>query len=136
MMKIQLRITFSDEKSTTCTVFGDKYYDQIYYLNYFTQVGQGTYSNVYKAREKETGKIVALKKVKFDTSEPKSVKFMAREITILQKLDHPNIVKLEGLATSRMQYSIYLVFDYMVTDLSRIISRPDDSLTEPQVKKK
>lgn len=60
---------------------------------------------------------------------------MAREITILQKLDHPNIVKLEGLATSRMQYSIYLVFDYMLTDLSRIISRPDDSLTEPQVKK-
>lgn len=60
---------------------------------------------------------------------------MAREITILQKLDHPNIVKLEGLATSRMQYSIYLVFDYMITDLSRIISRPDDSLTEPQVKK-
>ncbi|KAM7514659.1 hypothetical protein LguiA_004242 [Lonicera macranthoides] len=98
------------------------------------KVGQGTYSNVYKAQDKETGKIVALKKVKFDTSEPESVKFMAREITILQKLDHPNIVKLEGLATSRMQYSIYLVFDYMVTDLSRIISRPDDSLTEPQVK--
>ncbi|KAK3018016.1 hypothetical protein RJ639_004736 [Escallonia herrerae] len=98
------------------------------------KVGQGTYSNVYKARERDTGKIVALKKVRFETSEPESVKFMAREITILQKLDHPNIVKLEGLATSRMQYSIYLVFDFMQSDLSRIISRPDERLTEPQVK--
>ncbi|KAL8466867.1 hypothetical protein ACS0TY_035799 [Phlomoides rotata] len=98
------------------------------------KLGQGTYSNVYKARDKETGKIVALKKVRFDTSEPESVKFMAREIMILQKLDHPNILKLSGLATSRMQYSIYLVFDCMHSDLSRILSRPNESLTEPQIK--
>ncbi|KAK4429498.1 putative serine/threonine-protein kinase [Sesamum alatum] len=98
------------------------------------KVGQGTYSNVYKARDKDTGKIVALKKVRFDTSEPESVKFMAREIMILQKLDHPNIVKLEGLATSRMQYSLYLVFDYFHSDLARILSRPDERLTEPQIK--
>ncbi|KAH9691856.1 protein kinase domain-containing protein [Citrus sinensis] len=98
------------------------------------KVGQGTYSNVYKALDRDTGKIVALKKVKFDTSEPHSVKFMAREIMILQKLDHPNIVKLEGLATSRMQYSLYLVFEFMQTDLARIISNPEGKLTEPQVK--
>ncbi|KAK1361289.1 putative serine/threonine-protein kinase [Heracleum sosnowskyi] len=98
------------------------------------KIGQGTYSNVYKARDRDTGKIVALKKVRFDTSEPESVKFMAREIRILRMLDHPNIVKLEGLATSRMQYSIYLVFDFMVTDLSRIVCRPNERLSEPQVK--
>ncbi|XP_026395958.1 probable serine/threonine-protein kinase At1g54610 [Papaver somniferum] len=98
------------------------------------KIGQGTYSNVYKARDRETGQIVALKKVRFDTSEAESVRFMAREITILQKLDHPNIVKLLGLATSRMQYSLYLVFDFMVSDLSRIITRKDERLTEPQVK--
>ncbi|XP_058080566.1 probable serine/threonine-protein kinase At1g54610 isoform X1 [Magnolia sinica] len=98
------------------------------------KIGQGTYSNVYKARDRDTGKIVALKKVRFDTSESESVRFMAREIMILRKLDHPNVVKLEGLATSRMQYSLYLVFDFMQTDLARIISRPDGYLTEPQVK--
>ncbi|CAI9282181.1 unnamed protein product [Lactuca saligna] len=98
------------------------------------KIGHGTYSNVYKARDRDTGKIVALKKVRFDTSEPESVKFMAREIIILQKLDHPNIIKLEGLATSRMQYSLYLVFEYMLSDLTRVISRPEGRLTEPQVK--
>ncbi|XP_068321938.1 probable serine/threonine-protein kinase At1g54610 [Pyrus communis] len=97
------------------------------------KVGEGTYSNVYKARDRDSGKIVALKKVRFDTSEPESVKFMAREIMFLRKLDHPNVVKLEGLATSRMQYSIYLVFGFMVSDLTRIISSPK-GITEPQVK--
>ncbi|XP_074567601.1 putative serine/threonine-protein kinase At1g54610 [Curcuma longa] len=98
------------------------------------KIGQGTYSNVYKARDRDSGKIVALKKVRFDTSESESVKFMAREIMMLQKLDHPNVIKLEGLATSRMHYSLYLVFDFMQCDLSRIISRSDRRLTEPQIK--
>ncbi|KAK7391226.1 hypothetical protein VNO78_19638 [Psophocarpus tetragonolobus] len=98
------------------------------------KVGQGTYSNVYKALDRDTEEIVALKKVRFNTSEPESIKFMAREIMILQRLDHPNVVKLKGLATSRMQYSIYLVFDFMQTDLARIIARPEERLTEPQVK--
>ncbi|XP_016475992.1 putative serine/threonine-protein kinase At1g54610 [Nicotiana tabacum] len=98
------------------------------------KVGSGTYSNVYRARDRDTGKIVALKKVRFDTSEPESIKFMAREIMILQKLDHPNIIKLEGLATSRMQYSLYIVFEYMQSDLTSIISRPDMRLSEAQIK--
>ncbi|OIT19223.1 putative serinethreonine-protein kinase, partial [Nicotiana attenuata] len=97
-------------------------------------VGSGTYSNVYRARDRDTGKIVALKKVRFDTTEPESIKFMAREIMILQKLDHPNIIKLEGLATSRMQYSLYIVFEYMQSDLTSIISRPDMRLSEAQIK--
>uniref|UniRef100_A0A6N2LVH3 Protein kinase domain-containing protein n=1 Tax=Salix viminalis TaxID=40686 RepID=A0A6N2LVH3_SALVM len=82
------------------------------------KIGQGTYSNVYKARDTLTGKIVALKKVRFDNLEPESVKFMAREILILRRLDHPNVVKLEGLVTSRMSCSLYLVFEYMEHDLA------------------
>lgn len=98
------------------------------------KVGQGTYSNVYKAKDRDSGKIVALKKVRFDTAESESVKFMAREIMILQKLDHPNVLKLEGLATSRMHYSLYLVFDFMQSDLTTVISHPGKRLTEPQIK--
>ncbi|XP_066372726.1 probable serine/threonine-protein kinase At1g54610 [Miscanthus floridulus] len=98
------------------------------------KVGQGTYSNVYKARERGTGRIVALKKVRFDTSESESVRFMAREIRFLQLLDHPNVMKLEGIATSRMHRSIYLVFDFMYSDLGRLVLRSGQRLTEPQIK--
>jgi cyclin-dependent kinase 12/13 len=98
------------------------------------QIGQGTYSNVYKARDSLSGKIVALKKVRFDNLEPESVRFMAREILILRRLDHPNVVKLDGLVTSRMSCSLYLVFDYMVHDLAGLAASPDIKFTLPQVK--
>ncbi|KAF6161582.1 hypothetical protein GIB67_009461 [Kingdonia uniflora] len=98
------------------------------------KIGQGTYSNVYKARDLITGKIVALKKVRFDNLEPESVKFMAREILVLRRLDHPNVVKLEGLVTSRMSSSLYLVFEYMEHDLAGLAACPGIKFTEPQVK--
>ncbi|KAK1291862.1 putative serine/threonine-protein kinase [Acorus calamus] len=98
------------------------------------KIGQGTYSNVYKARDMISGKIVALKKVRFDNLEPESVRFMAREILILRRLDHPNVVKLEGLVTSRMSCSLYLVFEYMEHDLAGLAASPGIKFTEPQVK--
>ncbi|KAM7272879.1 hypothetical protein ACFE04_027543 [Oxalis oulophora] len=98
------------------------------------KIGQGTYSNVYKARDLITGKIVALKKVRFDNLEPESVKFMAREILVLRKLDHPNVIKLEGLVTSRMSCSLYLVFEYMEHDLAGLAACQGVKFTEPQVK--
>ncbi|WOL15845.1 putative serine/threonine-protein kinase [Canna indica] len=98
------------------------------------KIGQGTYSNVYKARDIVSGKIVALKKVRFDNMEPESVKFMAREILILRRLDHPNVVKLEGLVTSRMSCSLYLVFEYMEHDLAGLAASPTIKFTEAQIK--
>ncbi|KAA8542482.1 hypothetical protein F0562_023645 [Nyssa sinensis] len=98
------------------------------------KIGQGTYSSVFRARDLETGKIVALKKVRFDNFEPESVRFMAREIMILRRLDHPNIIKLEGLITSRLSCSIYLVFEYMEHDISGLLSCPDIKFSEAQVK--
>ncbi|KAJ3696765.1 hypothetical protein LUZ61_000470 [Rhynchospora tenuis] len=98
------------------------------------KIGQGTYSNVYKARDLETGKIVALKKVRFVNMDPESVRFMAREIHILRRLDHPNVIKLEGIVTSRMSHSLYLVFQYMEHDLAGLAAVPGIKFTEAQVK--
>lgn len=80
-----------------------------------------------------TGEIVALKKVRFDNLEPESVKFMAREILVLKKLNHPNVIKLEGLVTSRMSSSLYLVFEYMEHDLAGLAAVQGIKFTEPQV---
>ncbi|WCJ32360.1 Protein kinase superfamily protein [Euphorbia peplus] len=98
------------------------------------KVGQGTYSNVYKARDLETNKIVALKKVRFATMDPESVRFMAREIIILRKLDHPNVMKLEGIITSSTSGSLYLIFEYMEHDLAGLLASPGVKFTEPQIK--
>ncbi|KAI4972443.1 hypothetical protein ZWY2020_003368 [Hordeum vulgare] len=98
------------------------------------KIGQGTYSSVYKARDLENGKIVALKKVRFANMDPESVRFMAREIHILRRLDNPNVIKLEGLVTSRMSSSLYLVFEYMEHDLAGLAATPGIKFTEAQVK--
>uniref|UniRef100_A0A0D3DYA6 Protein kinase domain-containing protein n=1 Tax=Brassica oleracea var. oleracea TaxID=109376 RepID=A0A0D3DYA6_BRAOL len=98
------------------------------------KIGQGTYSSVYKARDLETNQIVALKKVRFANMDPDSVRFMAREIIILRRLDHPNVMKLEGLITSGVSGSMYLIFEYMEHDLSGLASTPGVKFSEPQIK--
>ncbi|GJM92013.1 hypothetical protein PR202_ga08437 [Eleusine coracana subsp. coracana] len=104
-------------------------------------IGSGTYSNVYKAIEVESGRVVALKKVRVDgVGEAESARFMAREITLLRRLgDHPNVVRLDGLVTSRLNTapSLYLVFEYMdhdLTGLTAAASASGSRLTLPQVK--
>ncbi|KAH7686716.1 [RNA-polymerase]-subunit kinase protein [Dioscorea alata] len=98
------------------------------------KIGSGTYSNVYKARDLVTGRVVALKKVRFDILEPESVRFMAREITVLRRLDHPNVVRLEGLVISRVSPALYLVFQYMDHDLAGLAACSGVKFSEPQVK--
>ncbi|XP_062176842.1 probable serine/threonine-protein kinase At1g09600 isoform X1 [Alnus glutinosa] len=98
------------------------------------KIGQGTYSSVYKARDLETNKIVALKKVRFANMDPESVRFMAREIIIQRRLDHPNVMKLEGLITSRVSGSLYLVFEYMEHDLAGLAATTGVKFTEAQIK--
>ncbi|CAN8253446.1 unnamed protein product [Cochlearia groenlandica] len=98
------------------------------------KIGQGTYSNVYKAKDLLNGKIVALKKVRFDNLESESVKFMAREILVLRRLNHPNVIKLQGLVTSRVSCSLYLVFEYMEHDLSGLAATQGLKFDLPQVK--
>ena len=88
---------------------------------------------MFRAREVESGKMVALKKVRFDNFQPESIRFMAREIMILRRLEHPNIMQLEGIITSKMSSSIYLVFEYMEHDLAGLVSSPNVKFSEAQV---
>ncbi|KAJ8531009.1 hypothetical protein K7X08_025740 [Anisodus acutangulus] len=98
------------------------------------KIGQGTYSSVYKARDLKSNKIVAMKKVRFFNMDPESIRFMAREISILRRLDHPNVMKLEALVTSRISGSLYLVFEYMEHDLAGLAAAPRVKFTEAQIK--
>ncbi|QCD76412.1 Cdc2-related kinase [Vigna unguiculata] len=98
------------------------------------QIGQGTYSSVYKARDLETNTIVALKKVRFTNMDPESVCFMSREIIVLRRLDHPNVMKLEGMIASRVSGSLYLIFEYMEHDLAGLAAIPDIKFSEAQIK--
>ncbi|XP_020221596.1 probable serine/threonine-protein kinase At1g09600 [Cajanus cajan] len=98
------------------------------------KIGQGTYSSVYRARDLETNTVVALKKVRFANMDPESVRFMSREIIVLRRLDHPNVMKLLGMITSRVSGSLYLIFEYMEHDLAGLAAIPGIKFTETQIK--
>ncbi|KAL8242088.1 hypothetical protein R6Q59_012390 [Mikania micrantha] len=89
------------------------------------KVGEGTYGKVYKARERATGKIVALKKTKLHEDEEGVPPTTLREISILRMLSRdPHVVKLmdvkQGI-NKEGKTVLYLVFEYMETDLKKFI---------------
>ena len=57
-------------------------------------VGEGAYGIVYKCKNLETGKYVAIKKFK-ETGDDLIKKTMKRELKMLPKLHHPNIVEFQ-----------------------------------------
>lgn len=57
-------------------------------------VGEGTYGVVYRARDRNTKELVALKKIKLENEDEGVPSTAMREISILKELKpHPNIVK-------------------------------------------
>eukprot|EP00897_Mesotaenium_endlicherianum_P007516 jgi/Mesen1/6793/ME000035S06176 len=92
------------------------------------QIGEGTYGQVYMAKEKATGEIVALKKVRMDNEKEGFPITAIREIKILKKLKHPNVINLKEIVT------IYMVFEYMDHDLTGLSDRPGMRFTIPQIK--
>jgi cyclin-dependent kinase len=58
------------------------------------QVGEGTYGVVCKARDIDSGEIVALKTIKLESEDEGIPSTAIREIALLKELSHPNIVRL------------------------------------------
>uniref|UniRef100_A0A3Q4G351 Cyclin dependent kinase 10 n=1 Tax=Neolamprologus brichardi TaxID=32507 RepID=A0A3Q4G351_NEOBR len=59
------------------------------------RIGEGTYGIVYRARDTKSDEIVALKKVRMDAEKDGVPISSLREITLLLRLRHPNIVELK-----------------------------------------
>lgn len=57
------------------------------------RVGEGTYGVVHKARDRETGEIVALKRIRLEADDEGIPSTAIREIALLKELQHPNIVR-------------------------------------------
>uniref|UniRef100_A0A1I8JIJ6 mitogen-activated protein kinase n=1 Tax=Macrostomum lignano TaxID=282301 RepID=A0A1I8JIJ6_9PLAT len=88
------------------------------------RLGKGAYGVVWKALDRRTGEVVALKKI-FDAFRNQTdAQRTFREIAFLQEFtDHPNIVKLLNVIKAENDKDIYLVFEFMETDLHNVIKR-------------
>jgi len=88
------------------------------------RLGKGAYGIVWKAVDKKTGSVVAVKKI-FDAFRNQTdAQRTFREIMFLQHFgDHPNIIRLLDVHRADNDKDIYLVFEYMDTDLHNVIKR-------------
>ncbi|KAL2321482.1 hypothetical protein Fmac_025861 [Flemingia macrophylla] len=101
------------------------------------KVGEGTYGKVYKAREKASGKVVALKKTRLEMDEEGVPPTALREVSLLQLLSQSlyivrllSVEHVDKLPKAHANSSnpqahtkpiLYLVFEYLDTDLKKFI---------------
>ena len=98
------------------------------------RVGEGTYGVVYRAKDTTAGQIVALKRVRMDKEKEGLPISSLREINLLMKIKHKNIVKLKEVAVGRPLEYIFLVMEYCEHDLAGLLDNMLTPFTEAQVK--
>jgi len=86
------------------------------------KLGKGAYGIVWKGTDLKTKEVVAVKKV-FDAFQNSTdAQRTFREVVFLQQMaDHDNIVKLCAAFKAENDQDIYLVFEFMETDLHAVI---------------
>lgn len=84
-------------------------------------VGEGTYGAVYRAHCKQTGRTVAVKRVKTEHETDGVPSTALREVAVLKVAEHPNIVRL--LDVSCTPGLLHLVFEFVELNLKQYMRR-------------
>eukprot|EP00998_Keelungia_sp_KM082_P006495 NODE_2740_length_1001_cov_59.315789_g2720_i0.p2 GENE.NODE_2740_length_1001_cov_59.315789_g2720_i0~~NODE_2740_length_1001_cov_59.315789_g2720_i0.p2 ORF type:complete len:307 (-),score=101.66 NODE_2740_length_1001_cov_59.315789_g2720_i0:80-961(-) len=85
------------------------------------KIGEGTYGVVFKAEDRRTGQLVALKKIRLEAEEEGVPSTAIREISILKELHHPNVVRLLDVQSASQKLT--LVFEFLDMDLKHFMDR-------------
>ena len=86
------------------------------------KLGKGAYAVVFKGIDKKSKNVVAMKKIFDAFQNATDAQRTFREIMYLQALTgHENIIRLQNVLKAENDLDIYLVFDFMETDLHAVI---------------
>ncbi|XP_076032899.1 cyclin dependent kinase 11B pitslre isoform X2 [Oratosquilla oratoria] len=85
------------------------------------RIEEGTYGVVYRAREKATSQIVALKRLKMEKEKEGFPITSLREVNTLLKGQHENIVTVREIVVGSNMDKIYIVMDYVEHDLKSLM---------------
>ncbi|KRX01219.1 Protein kinase-like domain [Pseudocohnilembus persalinus] len=91
------------------------------------KIGEGTYGVVYKAKDRVSGEIVALKKIRLEHEDEGIPSTAIREISLLKECSHQNIIPLKDIVYG--QNVLYLIFDFLDYDLKKYLEINGKPLT-------
>lgn len=115
------------ERKRSALLNGCRSVDCFEYLN---SIDEGTFGIVYRAREKTTGLIVALKKIKVTLEKEGFPVTSLREMSLLQQLNHPNIVKVREVVVGSSLDKVYMVMEFMDHELKTVIENSKFTVAE------
>lgn len=101
-----------------CAIEGCRSVEEFECLN---RIEEGTYGVVYRAKDKKTGELVALKRLKMEKEREGFPITSLREIDTLLKAQHRNIVTVREIVVGSNMDKIYLVMDYVEHDLKSLM---------------
>ncbi|KHJ44871.1 kinase domain protein [Trichuris suis] len=96
------------------------------------KIGEGTYGTVFKAKNRNSHEVVALKRVRLDDDDEGVPSSALREICLLKELKHPNIVRLYDVVHSHKRLT--LVFEYCDQDLKKYFDSLNNEIDPQTVK--
>ncbi|GMF26007.1 unnamed protein product [Phytophthora fragariaefolia] len=96
------------------------------------KIGEGTYGVVYKAKDRVTGEVIALKKIRLEAEDEGIPSTAIREISLLKELQHCNIVRLYNIVHTERKLT--LVFEYLDQDLKKYLDVCEKGLEKPILK--
>lgn len=85
------------------------------------RIEEGSYGIVYRAKDKRTGRIVALKKLKLENEKDGFPVTALREIHTLKLVSHPNVVEVISVATTESLRHVFIVMEYLDHDLKALM---------------
>ncbi|CAK87643.1 unnamed protein product (macronuclear) [Paramecium tetraurelia] len=85
------------------------------------KMGKGAYGVVWKAIDRKTKQIVALKKVFDAFHNATDAQRTFREVMFLQEMAHDNVIRMTNIHRADNNKDLYIVFDFMETDLHAVI---------------
>ncbi|CAH2319972.1 cyclin-dependent kinase 11A isoform X1 [Pelobates cultripes] len=98
------------------------------------RIEEGTYGVVYRAKDRKTDEIVALKRLKMEKEKEGFPITSLREINTILKAQHPNIVTVREIVVGSNMDKIYIVMNYVEHDLKSLMETMKQPFLPGEVK--
>ncbi|KAF8973717.1 kinase-like domain-containing protein [Flammula alnicola] len=106
----------------------------VYCYERLNQIEEGSYGVVFRARDKQTGDIVALKKLKLDEEKNGFPITALREVYALMSCRHENVVGVREVVVGDTLTQVFVVMDFIEHDLKSLLTVMPSPFLQSEIK--